>query len=78
MRTIRASELGSYLYCRRAWWFQKIGRQPENQAELVGGQRLHEQHGRKVMIVGSLRILAYALLILAAVLLAAAAALQVF
>lgn len=78
MRTIRASELGSYLYCRRAWWYQKTGRKPENQAELTSGQRLHEQHGRSVMILGGLRLLAYALLVLAAILIAATVALRFF
>ena len=78
MRTIRASEIGSYLYCRRAWWYQRSGHQPENLIELAGGQRLHEQHGRQVMAAGCLRVLAYALVIAAVALLAAAAAMRFF
>jgi hypothetical protein len=65
MRTVRASEIGTYLYCQRAWWYLKNGEQPENQTELTGGTELHYQHGRAVMISGCLRVVAYALILLA-------------
>lgn len=70
MRTIRASEIGSYLYCQRAWWYQKNGVVSENQAELAAGTALHYRHGRTVLAAGCLRTAAYALLLLAVVLLA--------
>lgn len=60
MKTIRASEIGTYLYCQRAWWYQSQGYQPENQAELVSGQSMHERHAGLVVQAGCLRILAYA------------------
>lgn len=63
MRTIRASEIGTYLYCQRAWWYQRQGMHNENQAELAGGTDLHERHGRVVMMVGCLRVLAYGFLL---------------
>jgi hypothetical protein len=63
MRTIRASEIGTYFYCQRAWWYQRQGFQSANQADLAGGTELHERHGRKVMLVGCLRVLAYILLL---------------
>jgi CRISPR/Cas system-associated exonuclease Cas4 (RecB family) len=66
---IRASEIGSYLYCRRAWWYRKQGIESENQAELTGGTELHEQHGRNVMAAGLLQIAGYAVLLVAIVLL---------
>ncbi len=69
MRIIRASEIGRYLYCRRAWWYQLQGIEAENQAELVTGTRLHQRHGRAVLVSGCLRLAAYALLLLALVLL---------
>jgi CRISPR/Cas system-associated exonuclease Cas4 (RecB family) len=68
---IRASEIGSYLYCRRAWWYRKQGVESENQAELAGGTALHQQHGRKVMAAGLLQIAGYVLLLAAIALLVA-------
>lgn len=66
---LKASEVGSYLYCKRAWWYRKRGVEPENQAELAAGTDLHLQHGRKVMAAGLLQILGFLLLLAAAVLL---------
>lgn len=69
MQTIRSSDIGNYLYCRRAWWYRKQGFQSENQAELASGTELHRAHGRKVMASGLYRALAYLILLLALVLL---------
>ncbi len=71
MRVIRASEIGSYLYCARAWWYQKKGVQSSNQAELTGGTELHRQHGQQVLASGMTRILAIVFLLVALALLAA-------
>ena len=68
MSTIRASEIGTFLFCKRAWWYQKKGQPPENQAELAAGTRIHQKHTRAVMTGGCLRIIAYGLLITAIVL----------
>jgi len=65
MRTIRASEIGTYLYCRRAWWYRKQGVEPDNQSELTAGTDLHRQHGRKVLAAGLTRTLGLILLLLA-------------
>ncbi len=65
---IRASEIGSYLYCRRAWWYRKQGMESENQAEMATGTELHRQHGRRVIAAGFLQVAGYALLLVAAVL----------
>lgn len=69
MRTIRASEIGSYLYCQRAWWYQRQGIQAENQAELTSGTELHWKHGQSLIVTGCIRYLAYALILAALVLL---------
>jgi hypothetical protein len=76
MRTVRASEIGTYLFCQRAWWYQKQGELSENQAELAGGSRYHRQHGRQVLRAGLLRAAAWALLTIGLALLAAALTLQ--
>ena len=70
MRTIRASEIGTYLYCQRAWWYQKRGEHSENQVEMADGTELHYRHGQTVLVTGCLRSLAYFLLLLSLVLLA--------
>ena len=70
MSTIRASELGTYLYCKRAWWYQKQGCQSSNQRELAAGTRIHKQNTRLVMVSGCLRILAYIVFMVAIILLA--------
>jgi hypothetical protein len=70
---IRASEIGSYLYCKRAWWYRKQGVESENQAELAAGTQLHYQHGRKVLAAGIMQLAGYVLLLAAVVLLVALA-----
>ena len=69
MKPIRASEIGSYLYCRRAWWYRLNGQESVNQAEMAAGTDLHRQHGRKVLAAGFFRTLAFLLLLAACVLL---------
>jgi hypothetical protein len=63
MAPIRASEIGSYLYCARAWWYQHQGVQSSNQAELNSGTKIHHQHGRQVLAAGLMRGAAYLLLL---------------
>ncbi|MDX1436627.1 MAG: hypothetical protein R3335_07450 [Anaerolineales bacterium] len=58
MKTIRASEISSYLYCKRAWWYRREGYESDNEAELAGGQALHTVHSRKVLASGFQRLLA--------------------
>jgi CRISPR/Cas system-associated exonuclease Cas4 (RecB family) len=68
---IRASEIGNYLYCRRAWWYRKQGFESDNQVELSAGTSLHRRHGRKVLAAALLRNLAFLLILGALVLLVA-------
>jgi hypothetical protein len=65
MRTIRASEIGTYLYCHRAWWFQDQGFTSQNQMELASGTSYHKTHGRQVFVAGLLRLGGYLLLLAA-------------
>ena len=78
MRTIRSSEISSYLYCRRAWWFGQRGHPSENLGALAAGTELHARHGRSVLVSGLLRILAYGMLLGAVILLAIVLVNQLF
>jgi CRISPR/Cas system-associated exonuclease Cas4 (RecB family) len=71
MSVIRSSDIGNYLYCRRAWWYKKQGFESENQAELATGTEIHRQHGRKVLASTLNRSLGWILLLLALILLVA-------
>ncbi len=70
MSTIRASEIGTYLFCKRAWWYQKQGYIQGNRQELAAGTKIHNQKTRTVMTSGCLRVIAYGLYISALVLIA--------
>lgn len=71
MRVIRSSDIGNYLYCRRAWWYKKQGFESENQAELATGSQIHRQHGRKVLASSLSRTLGMIFLFVALILLVA-------
>jgi CRISPR/Cas system-associated exonuclease Cas4 (RecB family) len=71
MAVIRSSDIGNYLYCRRAWWYKKQGFESENQAELAIGTEIHRQHGRKVLASTLNRSLALILLFASLILLVA-------
>jgi len=71
MKTIRASEVGSYLYCARAWWYGLQGVESSHQAEMAAGTELHRAHGRRVLASGLTRTLALVLLLAALMLLVA-------
>jgi hypothetical protein len=77
MRPIRASEIGAFLYCRRAWWYQSQGVESENQADLAGGTAFHQQHGRQVMGANLLRLAGWLLLALALITLVVTLTMQV-
>lgn len=61
---IRASEIGEYAYCRRAWWLRAVqGHASANVRALAEGTLAHAHHGRQVSASNGLRLLA--LLVLA-------------
>jgi len=44
---IRASEIGEYVFCRRAWWLHRVqGLESANRAQMDAGAARHIQHGR--------------------------------
>ena len=68
MRVIRASEIGEYVFCHRAWWLHQVqGQASANVRELADGVARHAQHGRRVGVATALRALAVVLLLAALV-----------
>jgi len=52
-RIIRASEIGQYVYCAKAWWLGAIdGVRPANLRALEAGSLAHARHGRTVIVAG--------------------------
>jgi CRISPR/Cas system-associated exonuclease Cas4 (RecB family) len=65
-RVIRASEIGQYAYCAKAWWLGSVeGVAPANTRELAHGELAHRRHGRRVWLASVLRVVALAVLVLA-------------
>jgi CRISPR/Cas system-associated exonuclease Cas4 (RecB family) len=69
-RTIRASEIGTFLYCKRAWWYQSQGIDPANQTDLKDGVAYHRAHGKIVLKSILFQISAWMMLAAAIVVLA--------
>ena len=64
-RVIRASEIGQYVYCARAWWLGVVEkREPDNLDLVHTGMAVHEHHGWQVSLSRGLKVLAFALLAL--------------
>ena len=69
---LRASEVGHYTYCHRAWWLHTVRGVPlANVRELEAGTAGHAAHGRGVAFAQALQWLALAMLVLAIAALAA-------
>jgi CRISPR/Cas system-associated exonuclease Cas4 (RecB family) len=69
---IRASEIGEYVYCARAWWLRRVGGlEPAGRERREYGTALHNRHGRAVagsrvllVFAGLLAVVALALMLL--------------
>ena len=46
MRVIRASEISTYIFCQRAWWYQANGYSSSNYREIEAGRSAHTMHAR--------------------------------
>jgi hypothetical protein len=66
--TLRASEVGSYIYCRRAWWYERQGVASQHPVALQEGAAWHRSQGRKADAAGCLRLMGAACLLAAALL----------
>jgi hypothetical protein len=64
MKTLRASEIGTYLYCARAWWYQRQGVPSSRLPEMRLGSERHTIHGKRVAGSSLLRFFSIILFIL--------------
>jgi CRISPR/Cas system-associated exonuclease Cas4 (RecB family) len=74
---VRASELGEFSYCERAWWLRRVcGHRPNERGRtrLARGRRAHVHHAQAVARGGADRRLGWMLVALALLLLLAALA----
>ena len=66
---IRASEIGQFVFCQRAWWLGAVqGYRPVNDAALAAGTQAHARHGRSVAASQRWQQVGYILLVLGALL----------
>jgi hypothetical protein len=63
VRVIRSSEIGTFLYCQRAWWYANQGLPSSNQNEMASGTRAHQQHGQQVFTIRLMRLAGWLLLL---------------
>jgi CRISPR/Cas system-associated exonuclease Cas4 (RecB family) len=77
MPIIRSSDIGTYLYCNRAWWYKKQGVESANQSELAAGTELHVRHGRQVLASSISRMIGLVLLMAALIIFVAFCSRQV-
>lgn len=76
---VRASELGAWTYCHRAWWLAQVrGVEHRHPQVLQRGDLAHRAHGEQVVRSRRLLQLGVALLMIAALLAVAAAAYWLF
>ena len=61
---IRASEMGEYVYCARAWWLRRVaGWEPAGRERREIGTVLHHRHGRAMAGSRALLVLAGVLVV---------------
>ncbi len=66
---IRASDIGQYLFCHRAWWLARIQQVPStNLAEMAAGSAAHAQHGQEMKSTQRLQQIGVILIVVAALL----------
>lgn len=71
---VRASDIGSYAFCRRAWFLAQVkGVAHGDPARLAAGVTAHAQHGASVRRAGLAQRVAWLLLAAGALLLVIAA-----
>jgi hypothetical protein len=65
-QVLRASEIGEYVYCHRAWWLHRVqGLESANRAQMEAGTIKHVEHGRGVQRADAMRRAAIILFVIA-------------
>lgn len=77
-RTIRASEIGTFIFCQRAWWYQRRKVTPLNQDELADGSDFHGDHYFQTRSSDFLRSAAWILVFIALFLICVRFGMQLF
>ncbi|MFA9490435.1 MAG: hypothetical protein ACERK1_04295 [Anaerolineales bacterium] len=61
-QTIRTSEIGTFHFCNRAWWYEKQGVASTNAPRLEYGTTWHQARGRRFVTAGRLQFAALSLI----------------
>jgi len=72
-RTVRASEIGTFIFCQRAWWYHRNNTPSLNLRELAAGSDFHHYHAGRIRAARALRSASWLLVGLTLVLLVLAA-----
>lgn len=63
---VRASEIGLWAFCHRAWWLAQVKGTPHRDPSLLSrGQETHQRHGRALLAAQRLATAGLALVVLA-------------
>jgi hypothetical protein len=63
---VRASEIGEYVHCHRAWWLGRVqGVENRNRRWMDAGTVEHRAHGQRVLLALALRYAAIVCVIIA-------------
>jgi CRISPR/Cas system-associated exonuclease Cas4 (RecB family) len=49
MRPIKVSEINTFVFCQRAWWYRQQNAGSQNQPEMDFGSNFHQQDGKKIL-----------------------------
>ncbi len=60
---VTASELGEYVYCKRAWWLKFMGKTDGNISEISRGIKIHRDLFRRIELLDRLKIFLLVLVI---------------
>ena len=67
-RVLRASEIGSYAYCARGWWLERVlGLPSAHKEKMELGEKEHHLYGREVVAYHRLQHLGYLMIALGAI-----------